>query len=71
MDDIKRHIDEKFELLHTDLRLLTTKVDSHREEYLREVTEMKTKVSLFKSWMSGVAAFIGAAVSAIISWLNQ
>ena len=71
MEDIKRHIDEKFDLLHSDLKLLTTKVDSHREEYLREVTEIKTKVSIFKTWMSGVAAFIGAAVSALISWVNH
>jgi hypothetical protein len=32
---------------------------------------MKTKVDIFKSWMTGVAAFIGAAVSALINWINH
>ena len=71
MDELRQHIDKRLDELHSDLKVIDGKFDSHREEYLREVTELKTKVSIFKSWMTGVAAFIGAAVSALISWLNH
>ena len=71
MDDIKKHIDDRFELLHSDMKDLSGKFDVHREEYLREVTELKTKVSFFKQWMTGLAAFIGAAFSAIVDYLGK
>jgi len=71
MDEIKKHIDDRFNLLHSDMKELSGKFDSHREEYLREVTELKTKVGIFRQWMSGVAAFIGALVSAVVSWMQN
>jgi hypothetical protein len=70
MDELRQHIDKRLDALSSDLKTIDGKFDSHREEYLREVTELKTKVGIFKSWMTGVAAFIGAAVSALINWIN-
>jgi len=71
MDELRQHIDKRLDQLHSDLKEIGGKFDDHREEYLREVTEIKTKVGFFKSWMTGLAAFIGAAVSALISWINH
>jgi hypothetical protein len=71
MDELRQHIDKRLDELHNDLRTIENKLGTHREEYLREVTEMKTKVDIFKSWMTGAAAFIGAAVSALINWINH
>jgi hypothetical protein len=54
MDELRQHIDKRLDELHNDLRTIENKLGAHREEYLREVTEMKTKVDIFKSWMTGV-----------------
>jgi len=36
-----------------------------------DVVDLKTKVSFFKQWMTGLAAFIGAAFSAIVDYLSN
>ena len=36
-----------------------------------DVVELKTKVGIFKQWMTGLAAFIGAAFSAIVDYLGK
>ena len=36
-----------------------------------DVVELKTKVGIFRQWMTGLAAFIGAAFSAIVDYLGK
>ena len=48
MDELRQHIDKRLDELHNDLRTIENKLGAHREEYLREVTEMKTKVDILK-----------------------
>ena len=46
---------------------LDEKLDGVRDD----VVELKTKVSIFRQWMTGLAAFIGAAFSAIVDYLGK
>ena len=48
MDELRQHIDKRLDQLHSDLKEIGGKFDDHREEYLREVTEIKTKVGFLK-----------------------
>ena len=36
-----------------------------------DVVELKTKVGIFRQWMTGLAAFIGAAFSALVDYLGK
>ena len=46
---------------------LDEKLDGVRDD----VVELKTKVSIFRQWMTGLAAFIGAAFSALVDYLGK
>lgn len=62
--ELKDHIDKRLDQLEE-------KQLSHREEYLREVTDLKTKMNFFKSFVSGVAVLVSAIVSGLLTLLTK
>ena len=47
------------------------RVESKIDTMTREVVELKTKVGIFKQWMTGLAAFIGAGFSALMDYITK